>query len=88
MRLSRLRIITKVDDAIGSINKFVNTVKCYDYDIDIMSGRYIIDAKSLMGLFSLDLSSELTLKIHSDDCDEMINKLKQMGFIPEAGEPV
>ena len=46
-----------------------------DYDVDIISGRYAIDAKSIMGIFSLDLSKELTLNIHSDDCSDFLDEI-------------
>jgi phosphotransferase system HPr-like phosphotransfer protein len=84
MKLSRLRLITNINNAIESINLFVNTVKNFNYDIDVMSGRYIVDAKSLMGLFSLDLSSDLTLRVHADSCDDLIAELKKLDFIPDA----
>ena len=46
-----------------------------NYDVDIVSGRYAIDAKSIMGIFSLDLSKPLELRGHSDDCDELMAEL-------------
>jgi len=69
--------ITTIDD----VKQFVNTVMLYGYDIDVVSGRYTVDAKSLMGLFSLDLSAELGLRIHSDDCTDLVTKLQK--FIVE-----
>ncbi|MDR0197999.1 MAG: HPr family phosphocarrier protein [Oscillospiraceae bacterium] len=63
--------ITTIDD----VKKFVSTVMTYEYDADVVSGRYAVDAKSIMGLFSLDLSGELTLKIHSDDCGDILADL-------------
>ncbi|MCL2070897.1 MAG: HPr family phosphocarrier protein [Oscillospiraceae bacterium] len=63
-------------DAIESVKGFVSIVSKCKYDIDIVSGRYVVDAKSIMGLFSLDLSTELALMIHSDDCDELIAELE------------
>jgi phosphotransferase system HPr-like phosphotransfer protein len=68
-------------DVIDDIKKFVNIVSLCDYDFDITSGRYVVDAKSIMGLFSLDLSAPLTLVIHSEDCDDILEKLKK--FIVE-----
>ncbi len=55
--------ITTIDE----VKKFVNTVMRFDYDIDLISGRYAIDAKSIMGIFSIDLSKELTLVAHTED---------------------
>lgn len=57
--------ITTIDD----VKKFVNTVTKYDFDVDLISGRYAIDAKSIMGIFSIDLSKELVLKAHTDNAD-------------------
>lgn len=56
-------------DTINDVKKFVNTVSRYDFDVDLISGRYAIDAKSIMGIFSIDLSKELTLKAHTDNAD-------------------
>jgi len=65
--------ISTIDD----VKQFVNTVMRYSYDVDLVSGRYAVDAKSIMGLFSLDLSGELTLKVHSDDCGDLIAEIAQ-----------
>lgn len=56
-------------DTINDVKKFVNTVSRYDFDVDLISGRYAIDAKSIMGIFSIDLSKELTMKAHTDNAD-------------------
>ena len=58
-------------DSIDKVKAFVNTVTKYDCDFDLISGRYVIDAKSIMGIFSLDLSKPIDLNIHgsSDDSD-------------------
>ena len=49
-----------------SVKRFVNIVSKYPYDIDLRSGRFLIDAKSLLGIFSLDLSTPIVLEIHSE----------------------
>ncbi|MCD7864353.1 MAG: HPr family phosphocarrier protein [Lachnospiraceae bacterium] len=71
--------MTQVEISLNSIDKvksFVNTVTRYDYDFDLVSGRYVIDAKSIMGIFSLDLSRSITLNIHADeDIDELMEVL-------------
>ena len=51
---------------IEDIRKFVDIVTRQDYDIDLSSGRYVVDAKSIMGIFSLDLSKPIDLNIHAD----------------------
>ena len=61
-----------VDISLSSIDKvktFVNLINRFDYDFDLVSGRYVIDAKSIMGIFSLDLSQPISLCIHADDKD-------------------
>ena len=55
---------------LGSIDKvksFVNDITKFDCDFDLVSGRYVIDAKSIMGIFSLDLSKPINLNIHGDE---------------------
>ncbi len=63
--------------AINDVKEFIDIVNRYDYDCDITVGKYVVDAKSIMGLFSLDLSKVLTLKLHTDDAGDLpaeINK--------------
>ena len=65
---------------LGSIDKvksFVNEISKYSCDFDLISGRYVIDAKSIMGIFSLNLSKPITLDIQASDeeADEIIAKL-------------
>lgn len=59
--------ITTIDD----VKKFVSTIMLFDYEVDLVSGRYAIDAKSIMGIFSIDLSKELKLVAHTDDTAEL-----------------
>ena len=47
-------------NSIDKVKSFVNTITKYDNDFDLVSGRYVIDAKSIMGIFSLDLSNQST----------------------------
>lgn len=63
-------------NTINDVKNFVNIVTKCDYDVDIISGRYAIDAKSIMGIFSLDLSKDLTLNIHSDNCADFLDEIK------------
>ena len=67
--------MTSVTISLNSIEKvkqFVNLISKYDGDFDLSSGRYVIDAKSIMGIFSLDLSKPLKLDIYSDQTASMI----------------
>ena len=61
---------------INDVKAFVNSVAKYDFDVDLLSGRYAVDAKSIMGIFSLDLSKAITMEIHSDDCQNFLNDIK------------
>ena len=62
-------------NSIDKVKSFVNDITKFDVDFDLVSGRYVIDAKSIMGIFSLDLSKPLELRVHSDDCDELMAEL-------------
>ena len=62
-------------DTINDVKEFVNIISLCDYDVDLVSGRYSIDAKSIMGIFSLDLSRPVELQAHVDDCSELKKKL-------------
>ena len=53
-------------NAIDKVKSFVNDISKFDFDFDLVSGRYVIDAKSIMGIFSLDLSKPIELNIHSE----------------------
>ena len=64
-------------NSIDAVKSFVNTVTKYESDFDLVSGRYVIDAKSIMGIFSLDLSKPIDLNIHAeDDVDAILATLK------------
>jgi len=54
-------------NSIDKVKSFVNAITQFDYDFDFISGRYVIDAKSIMGIFSLDLSKPIDLAIHADE---------------------
>ena len=53
-------------NSIDKVKSFVNDLTKFDVDFDLVSGRYVIDAKSIMGIFSLDLSKPIDLNIHAD----------------------
>ena len=60
-------------DSIDNVKGFVNDISRFNTDFDLISGRYVIDAKSIMGIFSLDLSKPIELTIHeSDEMDEIL----------------
>ena len=76
MKSVKIRLST-----IADVRDFVNIVAKSDVDIDLASGRYVVDGKSIMGIFSLDLLSPITLTAHSDDTDELFAALGR--FITE-----
>ena len=53
-------------NSIDKVKAFVNDISKYDFDFDLVSGRYVIDAKSIMGIFSLDLSKPINLNVHAE----------------------
>ncbi len=64
-------------DTIDKVRKFVDTITKFDCDVDLISGRYVIDAKSIMGIFSLDLAKPIDLNIHAETgIDEILETLK------------
>ncbi len=60
---------------VQDIRDFVKDVIMTDYEVDLVQGRYVIDAKSIMGIFSLDLLSPITLIAHSDFADTLFEKI-------------
>ena len=64
-------------NSIDKVKSFVNDISRFDYDFDLISGRYVIDAKSIMVIFSLDLSKPIELNIHAEEeADAVIEALK------------
>lgn len=64
-------------NSIDKVKSFVNEITKFDYDFDLVSGRYVIDAKSIMGIFSLDLSKPINLNVHAEgsSLDEVLKVL-------------
>ena len=64
-------------NSIEKVKSFVNAITRFDVDFDLVSGRYVIDAKSIMGIFSLDLSKPISLNIHAnEEMDAILEVLK------------
>ncbi|MCQ2542918.1 MAG: HPr family phosphocarrier protein [Lachnospiraceae bacterium] len=71
-----MKTVTISLNSIDKVKAFVNEITKYDYDFDLVSGRYVIDAKSIMGIFSLDLSKNIDLNIHAEgDCSDVVAAL-------------
>ncbi len=62
--------------SIVDVKNFVNVVNRYDFEIDLISGRYVVDAKSIMGIFSLDLGKPIRVEVHTDAPEEIMAELK------------
>ncbi len=63
--------------SIQDVRDFVNLVVLLNYEVDLTQGRYLIDAKSIMGIFSLDLLSPITVVAHTDYPDDFFDKIKR-----------
>ena len=73
MKVFNIRLST-----IEEVRNFVNIVSKYDFEIDLKSGRYVVDAKSIMGILRLDLLILIELTVLSADCDALMEDLKPM----------
>ena len=72
-----MKIVKISLNSIDKVKSFVNDITKFDNDFDLVSGRYVIDAKSIMGIFSLDLSKPIDLSIHAEDnLDNILEVLK------------
>ena len=72
MKKATIRLST-----INDVKNFVSKVSLCDFDVDLISGRYAVDAKSIMGIFSLDLEKTIDLEAHTDNADEFFAAIKQ-----------
>ena len=72
MKTVTIRLTMMTDN----VKNFVRLVNRYPYDMDLRSGRYVVDAKSILGIFSLDLSRPITLEVYNDDCDDLMEEIK------------
>lgn len=70
--MKREKIMLKT---INDVKAFVNAVTKYNFDVDLLSGRYAVDAKSIMGIFSLDLSKPIELDAHTDDAEDFLKEI-------------
>lgn len=62
---------------IQDVREFVNLVVMVEYEVDLSQGRYLIDAKSIMGIFSLDLLSPITVVAHTDYAADFFEKIQK-----------
>ena len=71
-----MKSVTININTIEDVKQFVNQVTKCNYDVDIVSGRYAVDAKSIMGIFSLDLSNPIDMEIHDDNCGDFLKEIE------------
>ena len=72
-----MKVVNILLKSINDVKDFVNIVNNYDFDIDLSSGRYVVDAKSIMGIFSLDLSKPIKVELHSEDTTAIEKELSR-----------
>ena len=64
-------------DTISKVKEFVRLVSAHNADTELRSGRFVVDAKSIMGIFSLDISKPIDLNVHTDkDTEDIMAALK------------
>ncbi|MGN0796212.1 MAG: HPr family phosphocarrier protein [Christensenellales bacterium] len=64
-------------DSTDSVKELVAIVEKFPYEVDLRCGRHVVNAKSVLGILSFDLSDPLVLEIYSDECTELINELSR-----------
>lgn len=67
-------LLKSVDD----IKNFVEQASLVEYEIDLISGRYTVNAKSIMGVFSLDLTGTVTINIYEDSCEDFLKNIEKL----------
>ena len=72
-----MKVFNLMLNSINDVKDFVNIVAKYDFDVDLTSGRYVVDAKSIMGNFSLNLSKPIKVEVHSDDCQKFLDEVER-----------
>ena len=72
-----MEVFSIILNSINDVKEFVSIVTRYEFDIDLISGRYIVDAKSIMGIFSLDLLSPITVVAHTDYAEDFFEKIEK-----------
>ncbi len=78
-----MKCVTVRLNLVRNLNRFVSIVERYPYRISLRSGNHVRDARSILGILSLDLSQPLTLEIDHDDCEKLLDELNP--FIEAAG---
>ncbi len=77
-------VMIRLPMMIDEVKRFSSIVSEYPYDIDLSSGRYVVDAKSLLGIFSVDLSKPIEMRIYTDECDDLLARITPY-LVPQEG---
>ncbi len=72
-----MKSITISLEMAQKVKEFVAVTQSYPHEILLKSGKYVVDAKSILGIFSLDLSKPLVVEVYDDDCAAFMRKLKK-----------
>ncbi|HKL94498.1 MAG TPA: HPr family phosphocarrier protein [Clostridia bacterium] len=72
-----MKSVTIKLDLAEYVKKFVSIAEKYPFEIDLRSGRHVVNAKSMLGIFSLDLSEDVVLEIFSDDCAKFLDEINE-----------
>ena len=72
-----MEVFNIILNSINDVKELVHIVSKYDFDIDLTSGRYVVDAKSIMGIFSLNLSKPIKVEAHCGDNKAILDDLKR-----------
>lgn len=72
--MSELKVMFKNPEEILN---FVNAVDKYDFSMDMRRGRFIVDAKSILGVMNLGLNNVIQLNIYDDDCEQLKQEISQ-----------
>ncbi|MBU3874563.1 HPr family phosphocarrier protein [Faecalicatena sp. AGMB00832] len=62
---------------VNEIQEFVQTIKDYRGDLDLVQGRMVVDAKSILGICSLNMQEEMELQAYNGDFDELRVKIEK-----------
>ena len=77
---------TLILNSFDEVKKFVDLACTKDYDIELMSGKYVVNAKSIMGVFSLDLTKPVVMAAHCDGVAELSRQVEQFAYNPKTNK--
>ena len=66
-----------------AVKNFVDIANEKPYDIELLSGKYVVNAKSIMGVFSLDLTKPVVMTAHCEDGTELSSQVEQFAYNPK-----